>query len=879
LQAQPVEAHEERVQDTEPAHLPYLPGLDGVRALAVIAVLLYHAGLNLHGGYLGVESFFVLSGFLITALLMLDWQKFGRVRLKAFWMRRARRLLPALFVTLAGTLTLTAVLLPNELGALTQDTLAAIGYATNWYLVASQQSYFDAIERPSLLQHLWSLAIEEQFYIVWPLIFAAGMRFLRARGLLALTLLAMFASGALMAALYDPGADPSRIYYGTDTRASALLLGAALALVSAPGRTPAGQPPALAGFRRIGLALDLVGVLGLGGLLLAYAVLNDQHPLLYRGGLSLVAIATAIVIAAATHPQARLTPWLLERQPLRWIGLRSYGIYLWHWPIFMLTRPGVDIREDGWQLQLARFALAFAAAALSYTFVELPIRQGALGRVWQALRRPKGGPRLAAPALDDTPAPNPAAQPAAAPSQPAGLLSRIAWRPRMWYRRWAPLIATSVLAIGVTYVTASVSQAAMRNSLIDAGARAPTLPQANPPPRSAVAPEATAERSAATAAPTVAGAATPEPDSRPAAASAPQIDPALASDLQGILDAAVADGTIPGAVLSVHLPNGAIWTSASGLADSESEAAIKPETRVRIGSVSKMFTAVVALQLVEEGKLDLDAPIATWLPDLIPNADAITIRHLLQHTSGIFDYLEDRRFVSEAYAEPERVWEPHELVEYAIGFPPSFAPGAENRWDYSSTNYVILGMIIEQTTGRTLAQELRQRIFEPLDLHQTYALPEEVVEGPQAHGYSKSDDQTEISLSFGYAAANIVTTVGDLRLFGSALFTGDLLNPQTRKLMEQFVNAKGAYAMPDLEYGLGLMRNRLPIGDGADDQPLPPEASRVIGHIGGFGGFRAALWYAPESGTLVALGLNQASTDPNELATQVFEAILRQPGS
>jgi D-alanyl-D-alanine carboxypeptidase len=355
------------------------------------------------------------------------------------------------------------------------------------------------------------------------------------------------------------------------------------------------------------------------------------------------------------------------------------------------------------------------------------------------------------------------------------------------------------------------------------------------------------------------------------------IDPALATELQRILDTTVADGAIPGAVLSVRLPSGATWTGASGLADRDGEA-MKPEMRVRVGSVSKMFTAVVVLQLVEEGKIDLDAPIATWLPGLVPKADAITVRELLQHTSGLYDYLEDRRFVSQAYDDPQRIFEPQELVAYATRFPPSFAPGARDRWDYSSTNYVILGMIVEQATGHTLGQELRQRIFEPLALRQTYVVPEDTVEGPQAHGYSKSDDQTKLALSFTFAAANIVTTIDDLRRFGSALFAGQLLKPATHELMEQFVDGKGKYSMPDLEYSFGLMRNRLPVGPGPDGQPRPASASRVIGHIGGFGGFRAALWYAPESETLVALSVNQASTDPNKLATQVFDAILKQQG-
>jgi CubicO group peptidase (beta-lactamase class C family) len=163
-------------------------------------------------------------------------------------------------------------------------------------------------------------------------------------------------------------------------------------------------------------------------------------------------------------------------------------------------------------------------------------------------------------------------------------------------------------------------------------------------------------------------------------------------------------------------------------------------------------------------------------------------------------------------------------------------------------------------------------------LRQTYVIPEEIVEGPQAHGYAKSDDHTKVSLSFGFAAANIVTTADDLQQFGMALFSGQLLDPATYELMEQFVDGKGKYNMPDLEYGLGLMRNHLPVSPGPDGRPRSEDLTRVVGHIGGFGGFRAALWYAPESGTLIALSVNQTSTDPNELATRVFEAILQQQG-
>jgi peptidoglycan/LPS O-acetylase OafA/YrhL/CubicO group peptidase (beta-lactamase class C family) len=865
---------ETSTSDAAQSHLPYLPGLDGLRALAVVAVLLYHAEMNVYGGYLGVESFFVLSGFLITAILLADWRAHQRIHFKTFWARRARRLLPALLLTLAGTLLLTAFLLPDRFAELTHDTLAALGYVTNWYLIAREQSYFDAVERPPLLQHLWSLAIEEQFYVVWPLIVAVALRFVRARGLLALTLLATLASAILMASLYEPGADPSRIYYGTDTRASALLLGAALALVWAPFRTAA------VARRRVGLALDIAGVLALAGLLLAYWRLHEQHPLLYRGGFSLVDLCTVVSIAAATHPAARLVPWLLERQPLRWIGLRSYGIYLWHWPIFVLTRPGVDIAANSWLVQVLRFGSVCVLAALSYALVEQPIRRGALGRVWRALRqvatRRTVGATLAdsGQAADDR-----AGMPAGAlPGLAARMLDTLAGRPRAWYRRWAPVIAASTLALGVLCVAASVARAALHTSH-QAQSPASTSARSAALPTSAA--RATAAPAATTGAPDVSTAATPVREAQadsPTTVPETTIDPALAAELQRILDATVADESIPGAVLSIELADGTTWIGASGRADRASGEPMTPEMRVRIGSLSKMFTAVVVLQLVEEGKLELDKSVATWLPDLLPDGDAITVRQLLQHTSGLYDYFEDRALVREAYAEPERVWEPRELVEYAVQFPSAFEPGAQNRWSYSSTNYVVLGMLVEQVTGNSFAAEVRRRILEPLELRETYVTPEEQVQGPQARGYSKGDDHTAIAMSFGFAAANIVTTADDLRRFGHALFAGQLLEPETYDLMEQFVDGKGQYGMPELEYGLGLMRNQLPVGLGPNGQLRPAEQSRVIGHIGGLGGFRAALWYAPESQTLVALSVNQTSTDPNRLATQVLDALLKQQG-
>lgn len=197
-------------------------------------------------------------------------------------------------------------------------------------------------------------------------------------------------------------------------------------------------------------------------------------------------------------------------------------------------------------------------------------------------------------------------------------------------------------------------------------------------------------------------------------------DADLAAELQRIMDGIVAGGYIPGATLAVTIPGQQPWLGASGFADPAAEQPIEPATRMRIASISKVFTAVVVLQLVEEGALQLDAPIATWLPDLLPTGNIITVRQLLNHTSGLYDYLEDRTFRNQAYQHPERAWAPAELVAYAARFPASFAPGTPGQFDYSSTNYVILGMLVEQVTGHSLAQEMRQRIFDPLELTETY---------------------------------------------------------------------------------------------------------------------------------------------------------------
>ena len=395
--------------------LPFMPGLDGLRALAVVAVLLYHAGLAwLPGGFLGVEVFFVISGYLITALLVTEWRQRGRIDLKTFWIRRARRLLPALYLVVAATLAYAVIFFPEEVAGLRGDAISAFGYFTNWYLIFGNESYFEAMGRPSLLRHLWSLAVEEQFYLLWPPVVALGAslgaRRWRLRRLAFVSLVISGLSALLMALLYVPEVDPSRIYYGTDTRAAGLLVGAALAFAWRPGeRTYREGCARLARLRGSGASgrlrrrwgwtlpalLDLVGLAALGWLVIFCLRLDEFQPALYKGGFLAVSLTTAALIATLAHPHSRVGRLLLGWRPLRWIGERSYGIYLWHWPVFMVTRPGLDVPLEGPKLLVLRLAVTVVLAHLSFRYVEEPIRSGALGRAYGRLRQSSGPRRRA----------------------------------------------------------------------------------------------------------------------------------------------------------------------------------------------------------------------------------------------------------------------------------------------------------------------------------------------------------------------------------------------------------------------------------------------------------------------------------------------------
>ena len=361
----------------------YLPGLDGLRAIAVGAVVAYHVGLGwAQGGLLGVGVFFTLSGYLITDLLLGQQEITDKLQLTDFWLRRARRLLPALFAMLAVVTAWVTLLDRSQLPAIRGAVVASAGYVSNWWLIAQHSSYFAQFGPPSPLGHLWSLAVEEQFYLIWPWLLWLGLRLRRKHPgtdtrLAAATLLLAVASAVTMALLYRPGYDPTRVYEGTDTRAFALLIGSALAFVW-PSRHLRGEITESARW-----VLDGAGIAGL----VVFAVLvwrtSEYSAFLYRGGMVLLALGTALMVASIASPASRFGR-ILGRQPLRWLGVRSYGIYLWHFPIIVLTTPadGRDTLVRG----VLQVAATIGVAALSWRYLEEPIRHGALRRWWAQIR-------------------------------------------------------------------------------------------------------------------------------------------------------------------------------------------------------------------------------------------------------------------------------------------------------------------------------------------------------------------------------------------------------------------------------------------------------------------------------------------------------------
>ena len=326
-------------------------------------MLAFHLG-HLRGGYLGVDLFFVLSGFLITSLLLAEWGETGRIDLFEFWARRARRLLPALFVVI-GAIAAFAATRPDgvALDALRGDALATLGYVANWHSIVAGHGYWELFAAPSLLAHTWSLAIEEQLYVVWPLLVVAALRFGR-RGVLVLAVVLGVASSVAMAVIHGAGDDTTRVYFGTDTRASSVLAGAALAAVVAM------RGPLCA--RRSVAAAGYVAAIGLG---VAWFTVPGTADRLYEGGFLLFGLAGVALIAAAMQPGALAS--VLSFAPLRRLGEISYGVYLWHWPVFVVLTPD-RTGVHGWPLLVLELAVTLAISVASYRLIEWPIRRGSL---------------------------------------------------------------------------------------------------------------------------------------------------------------------------------------------------------------------------------------------------------------------------------------------------------------------------------------------------------------------------------------------------------------------------------------------------------------------------------------------------------------------
>ncbi|KMZ44206.1 MULTISPECIES: acyltransferase family protein [Bacillales] len=361
----------------------YMAGLDGLRALAVFAVIIYHLNVGwAPGGLLGVGVFFVLSGYLITDILIAQWKRDGKIDWKDFWLRRGRRLMPALLVTITVVMAWITLLDRSQLAPLRGEVLSTLLYINNWWRIFHEVSYFSSFDPPSPFGHFWSLAVEEQFYLLWPLLLVIGLYFSPRRWrLLGLTLALALVSALAMALLYEPGTDPSRVYYGTDTRAFALLIGAALAMIW-PSRNLS-----LKAAPQARLLIDCVGAAGLVTIVVMIWLTDQYDIFLYRGGFVLLSVATAVVVAALAHPVSRLGK-VLGWKPLRWLGVRSYGIYLWHYPVIVLTSPVVNTDGTSTVRSILQVIASIVLAALSWRFIEEPIRNGGLGKMskWKMRR-------------------------------------------------------------------------------------------------------------------------------------------------------------------------------------------------------------------------------------------------------------------------------------------------------------------------------------------------------------------------------------------------------------------------------------------------------------------------------------------------------------
>ena len=360
--------------------IQYIPAIDGLRALAVIAVMLYHLGFTwIPGGFLGVDLFFVISGYVITRLLLDSLEQSGGLELRGVYLARARRLLPALIFTVTTTTIAIGIWAPDTIKRLLTDMPFSLTGTMNWWLVARHQDYFESIGRPPLLQHTWSLAVDAQFYLLWPLILYFILKRLGKKRIPIAALVIATASGvALLFVSFSLDASNaskvSHVYFGTDTHSIGLFLGAALAVSWIPQNFTTNVSKKAQDF------IDGIGVFGFIGIIATFLLIDETKPTLYKIAFPLAGIFGASIIMSVVHPASRFAP-ILQNPIFVWIGQRSYAMYLWHWIIFQVTRPSVDLAGQMWALYALRILIVFALADISLRYVEQPIRRGAL-KLW-----------------------------------------------------------------------------------------------------------------------------------------------------------------------------------------------------------------------------------------------------------------------------------------------------------------------------------------------------------------------------------------------------------------------------------------------------------------------------------------------------------------
>jgi peptidoglycan/LPS O-acetylase OafA/YrhL len=353
--------------------IQHIPAIDGLRAIAVTAVIFYHLGFTwIPGGFLGVDLFFVISGYVITRLLLDSIARSGGLDLRGFYKARARRLLPPLIFMIVVTAFYISIWAQDSVKRFLTDTPFSLTGVMNWWLVFKQQDYFEAIGRPPLLQHTWSLAVESQFYLIWPVLLLLILkRFGKKVIPIAALAIALFSGTALflVSLQLDATSTVSHVYFGTDTHSIGLFLGAALAVSWIPQNFKSEVSNRAQNF------IDFIGVFGLVGILGSFLLIDASSPTAYKIAFPLAAIFGAAIITSIVHPASRFAP-ILQNRVLLWIGERSYAIYLWHWVVFQITRPRVDIDGQDWALIALRILVVLALADISLKLVELPIRSG-----------------------------------------------------------------------------------------------------------------------------------------------------------------------------------------------------------------------------------------------------------------------------------------------------------------------------------------------------------------------------------------------------------------------------------------------------------------------------------------------------------------------